>query len=59
MQLSGLNIQPTHISFVEFCWHIYFAKLSLVDDFNEAASMIQMSAHAWLLGCHWLQADFI
>ena len=30
MQLSRLNIQPTHISFIELFWHIYFAKLSLV-----------------------------
>ena len=29
-----------YASFVEFCWHIYFVKLSLAssDDFNEADS---------------------
>ena len=35
-----------HISFVEFCWHIYFVKLSLAssDVFNEADSF-QKSIH--------------
>ena len=41
MQFSTLNMQPTNTSFVDFCWHSYTVKLSLVivDYFNVADSI--------------------